>query len=325
MKKRILPIIASVFLCLTMLLPLCAHAVTPLDPEAESSLTLHYQKDGLAFPNQLIGIYRVAEAFPDGSFELIEPFASYPIHIHDITRQEQWNQVAQVLYSRIVADQVQPDREALTDENGTVCFSQLETGLYFVREVVTSTQESVYIFNQFLVYVPTPQPDGSYNYHVEAVPKCLNYVPMTHYTVTKLWQDSGNQESRPKSIEVEIYKDGVLQETQILSAENHWTYSWSVPAGDKGKWTVAESSVPQGYRMILQQNGAVFTIVNIRPYDPGDPDDPDDPDDPTVPTIPDNPENPKTGDTFTPLPWILGMCVSGILLLILGLYSRRRK
>lgn len=304
MKKRILPIIASVFLCLTMLLPLCAHAVTPLDPEAESSLTLHYQKDGLAFPDQLIGIYRVAEAFPDGSFELIEPFASYPIHIHDITMQEQWHQVAQVLYSRIVADQVQPDREALTDENGTVCFPQLETGLYFVREVVAENLEGTYIFNQFLVYVPTPQADGSYNYAVEARPKCLNFVPKTHYTVTKLWQDAGFQSSRPESIDVEIYKDGVLQETQTLSAANNWTYSWSVSAEDNGQWTVAESSVPQGYRMILQQNGAAFTIVNIHP---------------SIPDIP------QTGDSFLPLPWILVMCVSGILLLILGLYGRRHR
>ena len=31
------------------------------------------------------------------------------------------------------------------------------------------------------------------------------------------------------------------------------------------------------------------------------------------------------GDTFTPLPWIILMCVSGMILLILGIYGRRRR
>lgn len=304
MKKRILPLILLMVMCLAALRPLCVQAVTPLDPDAQASLTLHYQKDGVAFADLPIGIYRVAQAFPDGAFGLIEPFASYPIDIHGITMQEQWHYIAQTLCAYIVADQVAPDYEAKTDADGTVCFSDLKTGLYFVREVIAENTSGTYVFNQFLVYVPTPQPDGSYNYAAEAKPKCTNFVPKTQYTVTKLWQDDGNQSTRPAAVTVDIYKDGALQETQILDAGNNWSYTWSVSEADYGKWTVTERSVPDDYKVTVRENGNAFSIINTRRGQS---------------------QIPQTGDTFTPLPWIIAMCFSGVMLLILGIYGRRRR
>lgn len=304
MKKRILSMAVLALLCLGMLCPLSARAVTPLDPNAEASLTLHYQKDGQAFPGLGIGIYRIAEAFPDGSFQLIEPFAAWPIDIHGITMQEQWHHVAQTLWSNIVAEQVSPDREVTTDETGTAVFSQLQTGLYFVREVTAENDSGTYVFNQFLVYVPTPQPDGTYAYAVDAHPKCTNYVPRNHYSVTKLWQDAGNQSVRPKEVTVDIYYDGVLHKTVTLSPENNWTYSWTVSGDDRGKWTVAERSVPDVYKVTVQENGGKFSIVN---------------------TYQTETDVPKTGDTSSPLLWILLLCGSGVALLLLGIYGRRRE
>lgn len=304
MKKRILPLILLVVMCFIALCSPCVHAVTPLDPDAEASLTLHYQKDGAVFADLQVGIYRVAEALPDGSFQLIEPFASYPVNIHGITMQEQWNTVAQTVYAYIVADQLAPDREMVTDENGAVCFADLDTGLYFVREVAAENTSGTYIFNQFMVYVPTPQPDGTYIYTVEANPKCTKFVPKNQYSVTKLWQDGGNQNYRPKEVTVDIYKDGVLYETQILNADNNWTYTWYITGEDHSKWTVTERTVPDIYKVIIQQNGSNFSIINTC-------------------EIP--PDIPQTCDTFTPLPWIVTMCFSGVMLLILGIYSRRRR
>ena len=305
MKKKLLPLVALVLLCLTVLWPFAVGGTTPLDPDAPASLTLHYQKDGTVFPELQVSIYRVAQAFPDGSYELIDPFASYHINIHGITMQEQWNTVAQTICAYIVADQVAPDREGLTDANGTVSFTDLETGLYFVREVVADNSGGTYIFNQFMVYLPTPQQDGSFSYDVEARPKCTAFIPKTQYTVTKLWQDEGSQNARPEEVTVDIYHDGILHDTQILSAQNNWTYTWYVTGEDTGKWTVAERTVPDGYTVTVQQNGGVFTVINTSGSEPGTP--------------------PPTGDTFSPLPWILGLCASGIALLILGIYSRRRR
>jgi len=103
---------------------------------------------------------------------------------------------------------------------------------------------------------------------------------------------------------VDIYKDGLLHETKLLSARDNWTYTWDVSGEDHGKWTVAEHSVPDGYKVTVQRNDNVFSIINACQTEP---------------------DNPQTGDTFALMPWVLAMCFSGILLLILGIYGRRRK
>ena len=303
MKKRFLTLILAI-MSLAMLRPLPVRATTPPDSDVEASLTLHYQKDETAFTDLSLGIYRIAEVLPSGSYQLIDPYASYPIYIHSITSQEQWQHIAQTLYSYIVADGIAPDREAKTDSNGSVCFSDLPTGLYFVREVTAENTDGTYIFNQFLIYVPTPQPDGTYNYIVEAKPKCTSFVPKSQYTVTKLWQDAGNQHLRPQEVTIDIYRDGVLYETQLLNAANDWTYTWYVSKEDPGKWTVTERSFADLYDVTIQQNGSHFSIIN---------------------TYQITPEPPQTGDSFTPLPWILGICCSGMILLLLGIYKWRQR
>lgn len=300
MKKRLLPILLACILCLAALCPVAL----ALDPNADASLTLHYQKEGLGFENLDIGIYRVAQASANDNFDLIAPFDSYPISIHGITAQEQWHRVAQTLWSYIVANGVEPDRVGLTDAAGTVRFENLDIGLYFVREVVVDHDTGTYIFNQFMVYVPTPQTDGSYIYHVEAKPKCTSFVPKTHYSVTKLWQDEGYQTVRPQEVTVQIYRDGQLWDTQILNAQNNWTYQWSVSGEEPGSWTVAEISVPDSYKVTVQENNGAFFIINTRRS---------------------GSDIPQTGDSFSPLLWMGLLCLSGMGLLLLGIYSRRRK
>jgi len=304
MKKRILLFIALMIVCSTLFCSLGVGAVTPLDVDAKAGLTLKYQKNGNAFSGLSINIYRVAEAFSDGSFELVDPYSSYPVNIHDVTKQEQWTVITSTLDSYIVANKLLPDRTLQTNENGIVDFKDLKTGLYLVQEVIAENESGTYIFNKFMVYLPTPQADGSFDYEVEAKPKCTNFVPKDKYTVTKLWQDGGNQELRPADVTVDIYKDGELFETKNLNAENNWSYTWYVSADDQGKWTVAERSVTESYKVTVQQNGNTFSIINTRETEP---------------------DAPQTGNSFTPLPWILGMCLSGGLMLAIGIYDRRCK
>lgn len=306
MRKRIIKLICIAVACVTLLCPLCAGAAPLLDTKAEAELTVIYQKDGNVFPDLKIQIFRVAEAYPDGTFELTEPYNGYPINIHDITAQEQWTNIATTLCSYIVAEGVEPYREEITDETGVSRFTGLETGLYLVREVTAENNSGTYVFNRFMVYLPTPTEDGSYDYSVEAVPKCLSSVPKTEYRVTKLWQDSGYATDRPEEITVDIYKDGQLWESQVLNGENNWSYVWYVSEDDNGIWTVAERDVNEFYTVSIQQNGGSFTIINNHAGDPG------------------NPDLPLTGDTFSPLLWVMIMCFSGVMLIVIGVYGRRR-
>jgi len=306
MKKRIAALFCLTVLLAAVLCPLYTGATTPLDPDAEASLTLCYQKDGQAFPGLSVSIYRVAEAFPDGTFALIAPFDSYPVNIHGITQQAQWQNTAATLNSYIIANQLAPTRTGVTNDAGIAAFPQLETGLYLVCQVMGENNTGTYVFNQFMVYLPTLQSDGTYDYTVEANPKCLSFVPKTEYRVTKLWQDEGHQTERPEQVAIDIYKDGILQETQILNPDNNWSYTWYVSADDQSTWTVTEPSVPEGYTVTVRENGSCFSVIN------------------THKSNEDVPDIPVTGDTFNPLPWVLALCISGIALILLAIHSRRR-
>lgn len=300
MRKRLLLQLVLVMLA-ALLCPVSAWA-QPLDSDADTSLTLHYQKEGIVFADLSVRIYRVAEACPDGTFDLIAPFDAYPVNIHGITMQEQWQDVAETLVGYVAADGIVATREGKTDATGTATFTGLQTGLYLVREVIAEHDTGTYLFNQFMVYLPTPQADGSFLYDVEANPKCVMFLPRDQYTVTKLWQDAGHQDQRPKEVKVEIYRDGVLQETVFLNAENNWSYTWPVDEGDAAKWTVVERTVKDPYEVAIRKNGATFSIVNTW-QEPGD--------------------IPPTGDSFALLPMLLLAGLSGVMLLLLGLRSRR--
>lgn len=306
MRNRILSVISLLAIFFALFSPLCAQAITPLDPDAEASLTVSYQKDGTAFPDLTVGIYRVAKAFPNGEFELIAPFSSYPVSIYDIIEQEQWTNAANTLYGYIVSNQIVPDAEAVTNAEGLAVFANLETGLYLVEQIVAENANGTYIFNRFMVYLPTPQADGSYLYDVKANPKCVSFVPKTEYKVTKLWQDAGHQNDRPEEVLIDIYKDGVLQDTQPLNAANNWSYIWYVSEDDPGSWTVVERSVDSMYTVSVRQNSSCFSIIN------------------THTSNLEKPDSPQTGDTSNLMLYVIMMCVSGIMLIILGIYSRRR-
>jgi len=305
MRKYIARFIGLMILLAATLSPLHTHAVTPLDPGADADLTIIYQKEGQAFSGLTIRLYRVAEAFPDGTFELIAPYSSYPITIHGITTQEQWRHTAVTLSSYIVADQTAPYREGETDASGVVRFEGLETGLYLVREVIAENNSGLYEFDPFPIYLPTPQPDGSFDYSVEAKPKCVAHLPKKEYRVTKLWQDAGHQADRPKEIIVDIYKDDALWKTQILSAENNWSYVWHVSDDTTSRWTVAERSVSDSYTVTVRQNGSSFSLVN------------------THKSPPEIPDSPPTGDTAHLLSWSIVLCIAGIVPIVCGRRKRR--
>ncbi len=306
MKKRVLSVISLLVVLFALFSPLCVKAITPLNTDAAVSLTVSYQKDGTAFPGLTVDIYRVAKAYPNGEFELIAPFCSYPVSIYDIMEQEQWTNVANTLYGYIVSNQIMPDAKTVTNAQGLASFTDLETGLYLVEEIVAENTNGTYIFNRFMVYLPTPQVDDGYLYDVEAKPKCISYVPKTEYKVTKLWQDAGHQKDRPKEVLVDIYKNGVLQDTQTLNAENNWSYIWYVSEDDPSRWTIVERSIDDMYTAAVQQNSSCFSIIN------------------THVSNMEKPNPPQTGDTTNFMLYVVTLCISGVMLIILGIYSRRR-
>ena len=63
MKRQFACLLCLVTAFMALLCPLRAKGATALDPAAEASLTLEYQKEGEAFSDVPVRIFRVAEAF----------------------------------------------------------------------------------------------------------------------------------------------------------------------------------------------------------------------------------------------------------------------
>ena len=100
-----------------------------------------------------------------------------------------------------------------------------------------------------------------------------------------------------------ILKNGTLQETVVLSADNNWTYAWTTLEGNS-TWSVVEKDVPDVYKVTIASSGSSFTITNYRSAPAGSP--------------------PQTGDSFALRPWLTVMILSGFLLIACGILQKRR-
>ena len=270
MKKHWMILILAAMLVVALAVP--AAAVTPIDTDRACTLTVHYAREGVGFPGLTIEIYRMAEIFEDGTYALWGDFADYPVHIYGITSQTEWRQITSTLVSYVEADQLQPTATALTDDNGIASFENLKTGMYLVRGVRVEQEGNTLVFEDFLVSVPNPDADGVYQYDVAAKPKFSIPQPeQTQHSVLKLWKDSGYEESRPEHVTVDIYKDGQLHSTQILSAENNWSFSWTAEAGSQ--WHAVERNVAKEYTVTIVTEGSTILITNAREGEVPPPDD----------------------------------------------------
>lgn len=308
MRKIRFCILTLLLLVCTLLQPMAAYA-EQVDATRQCSLELEYSSDGWGFHGLEIRLYRVAEMYADGNDTLVEPFHKLPVKIHGVTSQKEWRDAANTLAAYITAEQLEPTAAGITDSAGKVTFENLQTGIWLVMGTSAETEEKIYRFENFCVFLPTPQPDGSLQYDMQAKPK-HSVIPKpdipeeVRYQVTKLWKDAGIRSKRPRNVTVAILKNGVRQETVVLNAENDWTYSWLAPEGND-LWTVVEMDVPEDYTVVIHTSGRNFTITNAR----------------SAPSE----EPPKTGDTFAMGPWLLLMSLSGLILMALGIVQNRRR
>lgn len=323
----------GVLLCLAMFLqPLCSFAAEN-NSSPKGSLTLTYAKDGVTFSELEIKIYRIAQRKNDGSFEKVSPYDKYPVRVTNVSSQVEWNEIAETLQGYVEADQIQPYMSKETDETGKVVFEGLEVGLYLVSGISVETSDATYNFHDFVIYLPKIE-DGSYQYDVSAKPKSSKTEPIkkeTAYKVLKLWKDEEKEQDRPEEITVDILKEGVLAETVVLNSANNWMYTFS-SLDTKDVWSVVERNVPEGYAVKVTQKDTTFILINtweepdVEEPDVEEPDmqgpDVEEPDveEPQKPT-----DKPQTGDIAPLRLWMTTFCLSGLVLIVLGVGMRRKE
>lgn len=92
-------------------------------------------------------------------------------------------------------------------------------------------------------------------FHVEAYNE-------SQLSVRKVWSD-GNANHDQDSITVNLLKDGEVEASQELNAENGWAYTFDRLA-EGYTWTVEESDVPEGYEVSYDTVGTTTTITNTK-------------------------------------------------------------
>ena len=228
MKK----ILLNIILVLLIIIPLKVFSLSTTDAKEkidinkESNLTLYYNYEDYNFDNTLVKIYYIASITPNFKYELTEDFINYQIKINGIKTIEEWDILEQTLNSYIEADKIK-ETYLHSIKNNEVKISNLKAGLYFVKTKKINNDKYIMMFDDFLINIPFLKENGTWNYNVESNIKVETYTPKYEnitYTVIKEWKDNGK--NRPKNIDIEIYKDGVLFETKTLSSNNNWSYSW---------------------------------------------------------------------------------------------------
>ena len=302
--------IMALMLCLCLSwLPSAALAVStadaeePISPERSCSLTISYTCEGIPFENLSVALYHIAAVDAQAQYTLTQEFQACSLELNGIQTNGEWDVIRSSLEAYILAQGITPDATALTDENGQVAFGELKPGMYLAISGPGTYGGLDCTFRTALVALPGLDAEGFWQYEiaVAAKPEIITQENI-EFRILKLWKDDGNEEKRPESIEVEIFRDGELYETVILSEENNWSYHWTAPA-DGARWMVVERNIPEGYTVTVEERGAAFIITNTIPKDP--------------------PGNPQTGDSANILLAVVLLNLSGAGLIALGLYRKR--
>lgn len=302
-RTRLLRQAGSVMAALLFCVMLLQQTVFAADPEQTGSIRLNYS----AVDNAEFKVYRAGEITDNWEFVLTGAFQDIPADLNDLDT-EAMTELSETLAAYAAADGIEPDYSGRTDENGQVVFEGLTKGLYLIIGERVIWDGMRYDPVPFLLTVPSQDAEGEWNYQTEADVKYETSIPEkeeTEYKVVKYWVGDGSGNARPVQITVDILKDGVLFDTQTLTAENNWTYSWT--AEDDGSvWQVVEREIPDHYTVKVEKNKTMFLLTNTYAGDTPE-------------------EVPKTGDSSVPLLPVTLLSLSGMVLILAGLAVRGRR
>ena len=151
----------------------------------------------------------------------------------------------------LLADGIQVDSQVISEENNwSYSFKNLDK-FNGEKEILYTVDES-----EVENYTKTIEGNNLIN----------TYVPeTTELSGTKTWNDGGNQDGkRPKTLTVYLLADGVQVDSQVISEETNWSYSFTKLAKYKeGKeivYTVDESEV-ENYTKTIEGNNLINTYV----------------------------------------------------------------
>ena len=310
-----------------MLVTLTVSAAGKIDLDKGVDLTLNYAYDGTAIKGAEFSAYRIAEVDEYARYKVLEGFAGYEItgfldedgYLVD-EEEGYWDSVATTLTGIITKDKIEATYKEETNEAGTAEFEELRAGIYLVVGASHRQGDYRYAAKPFLVALPGLDHEANeWVYDVEVSIKSSRKTTIEKFDITliKQWANAEAFEGELPEIEVEIYRDGKLYDTVVLSEENNWKvkvenlsekYDWEFVEITEGDFTVSFEQIDEK---------VIFT--NTLPEIPDEPGTPENP--PSTPDVPAEPELPYTGSLWWPVPLL---ATAGLALFALGWMRRRR-
>ena len=317
MAKRRMGIMAFLLCLCIYLLPSHVNAAStagakePIITDADCSLNVSYRCGGADFSGLSIKLYKIADVSADYQYTLDSAFEGSGLILNGVQTSGEWGVIRSTLETYIFINEIKPDFTVMTDDKGVAHFEDLKPGLYLVASAQEDRYDTIYVFYSTLVSVPNLNENGGWEYDVSVATKSQFIPPVepdkdVEFKVVKLWKGEKEKDSRPKSVEVEIYRNGTIYQTVSLSENNNWTFAW-LAAEDGSDWKVVERKVPEGYNMTIDERQNSFILTNT-----------------FVGKGPDAPSTPDTGDSSNIMLYIILMIVSGAILIVLGVTGKRK-
>lgn len=322
LKRNKIGFMVFFVLILAFCLPWIVYAHTQPELDRQGAVTISSELTGAKF-----SLYKVAEMSEEVTFSLSGDFAGYQVSLEKLD-SEGWRAAAQTLAAYAARDNRAALAEGTTDAEGKIQFQNLTAGLYLVVGEPLQSGTAAYEPASTLVSLPDLNTDDTWNYTPVISPKYEKREQETvSYKVTKKWEDSGNKDRRPASVTAQLLRDGKVYAEAKLEKANQWTHTWKdLEAGHT--WTVTEKKTDAAYTVKVQKDGTNFVITNT--YKQEKPNPGGSKPSPGV-SKPGNGGTgnsavevklPQTGQLWWPVPYL---ALAGILLILLGVYRRRRE
>lgn len=293
----------TLLLCISALLMLSLSAFAAETAESsENNLIIQYKYEETPIANAEFDAYLIAESV-GGQWNLTAAFSGSGVGL-DCADQHAWNEAALALKTHALQNGIAPDYSGHTDANGNQRFNAMRPGLYLLVGQRCTSGDFAYTPTPFMAAISAGS--GS----VIAQPKSerseVSAEPIS-IRVVKAWNDTGRESSRPNEVTVSLLCDGKVYDTQKLSSESNWSYTWeNLDAAHE--WLVNES-VPGNYSYQITRIGDSFVITNTAVSDT-----------PTPTPPPDRPILPQTGQLWWPVPMLFA---AGLICLLIGFVRRR--
>lgn len=158
---------ASLLVALVLMLPAVALATMP----TSTTLTMHFEHEGVVVPGVTAKAYLVATQGPAGTFQLTDAYAGSGVDLNSLTADSQWADAAAALAQYTGEHGIPAAGSATSDNAGDATIASLDDGVYLVVSSSGRVGSTTYDFSSYLILAPGIGSNGEAVYALTSAPK----------------------------------------------------------------------------------------------------------------------------------------------------------